>query len=188
MEEHKLLTKKRLYSNFIHFEELVFEIPEKKQQIRRFVVDRPAAAAILLFNTETQSVILIRQFRAPLYLKNDAPFTLEVPAGVLENDENPLDCIIRETWEESGYRIEKPTLIYSFYPSPGVFGEKMYLFYKEVNKQMKRGSGGGLESEKEYLDVLEIPRNNIPELLGSGKILDAKTIIALQFLIHTSKA
>jgi len=179
MYKLKLLSKKTIFNRFIKVEELDFELPQQQVHIKRFVVSRPEAAAIILHNTHNHSVILIKQFRAPVYNRNDNPFIFEAPAGVLESNENAADTIIRESLEETGYQIDKPILLSTIYPSPGILDEKIHLFYAEVNSNDKVSSGGGLDTEHEFLDVVDIHIDRAFEMIKSGEINDAKTITAL---------
>lgn len=176
-----LLSEQNLFTGFISIDELRFYIAEKQASIRRFVVRRPEAAAILLYNKDHQSVVLIRQFRAPLYRKEPTAFIYEVPAGVLNPGENPEETIIRECLEETGYRIGKPQLLSSIYPSPGIFDERIHLFFAEVSDKDKINAGGGLVEEHEYLEVVEIPVRKAFDMVHSGEIADAKTISCLFF-------
>jgi nudix-type nucleoside diphosphatase (YffH/AdpP family) len=182
-------SKKNLFSNFVGVDEYHFFLEEQQTKLRRFVVTRPDAAAILLYNKDTNSLVLIKQFRAPVYSKAENGFILEIPAGVLEAGESPDDTMTRETLEETGYSIEKPALVYTFFPSPGMLNEKMHLFYAEVGKKDKVEAGGGLDSEKEFLEVVEIPVDECLEMLQRGQIVDAKTMLAIMhFHLKIKKA
>ncbi|MFH4968288.1 GDP-mannose pyrophosphatase NudK [Gaetbulibacter sp. M240] len=148
----------------------------------REVYDRGDGAGILLYNRTKKTVILIKQFRMPTY-QNDNPdgFLIEVCAGLLDKD-NPEACIIRETEEEVGYRLDTVTKVYEAYSSPGVMTEKMHFFVGEYTDAMKVSSGGGLDSEAEDIEVLELPFKMALEMLNSGQIQDTRTIVLLQYL------
>ncbi|GAA4281858.1 NUDIX domain-containing protein [Gaetbulibacter aestuarii] len=151
----------------------------------REVYDRGDGAGILLYNKTKKTVLLIKQFRMPTY-QNDNPdgFLVEICAGLLDKD-NPEECIIRETEEEVGYRLEKVTKVYEGYSSPGVMTEKMHFFIGEYTDAMKVNSGGGLDSEAEDIEVLEMPFKQAINMLNSGEIQDTRTIVLLQYLqIH----
>lgn len=151
----------------------------------REVYDRGDGAGILLYNKTKKTVILVKQFRMPTY-QNDNPdgFLIEVCAGLLDKDD-PEACIIRETEEEVGYRLKKVTKVYEGYSSPGVMTEKMHFFIGEYTDAMKVNSGGGLDSEAEDIEVLELPFEAALEMLNSGQIQDTRTIVLLQYLqIH----
>lgn len=147
---------------------------------KREVYDRGNGAAILLYNTQHKTVILTRQFRLPSYLNgNKTGMMIEICAGLLDQD-NPEQCIIRETEEETGYRITKVEKIMETYMSPGAVTEILHLFVGEYNEIMKVSEGGGLEHEQENIEVLEMSYNEAYSLIASGEIKDAKTILLLQ--------
>lgn len=148
---------------------------------KREVYDRGNGAAILLYNKETKNIILTRQFRLPTYLNGNASgMMVEVCAGLLDQDE-PEQCIIRETEEETGYRISKVEKIMETYMSPGAITEILYLFIGEYDASMKVSEGGGLEEEQENIEVLEIPFEQAYNMIATGELKDAKTIMLLQY-------
>jgi nudix-type nucleoside diphosphatase (YffH/AdpP family) len=147
---------------------------------KREVYDRGNGAAILLYNSTQKTVILTRQFRLPTYLnENKSGMMIEVCAGLLDQD-NPEQCIIRETEEETGYRITNVEKIMETYMSPGAVTEILHLFIGEYDASMKVSEGGGVEHEQENIDVMEMPYDEAYAMIASGAIKDAKTIILLQ--------
>ena len=178
----KFISRKKLFDGFVGIDELKFKIPEKNKRITRTVVTRPFAVAILLYNKSSRKIILIKQFRAAVYHNDNKGFVLEVPAGVIEECESPLDTVIRETLEETGYKIEQPKLITSFYPTTGFLSEIIHLYFAVVENKDKIGAGGGLDTESEYLEVVEMPVEQAFDLLDKGLIEDAKTLISIQYL------
>jgi nudix-type nucleoside diphosphatase (YffH/AdpP family) len=147
---------------------------------KREVYDRGNGAAILLYNTQKKTVILTRQFRLPTYLNgNKSGMMIEVCAGLLDLD-HPEQCIIRETEEETGYRITKVEKIMETYMSPGAVTEILYLFTGAYDESMKVSEGGGVAHEHENIEVMEMPFEEAYAMIESGEIQDAKTIILLQ--------
>jgi len=146
---------------------------------RREVYDRGNGAAILLYNKEKQTVILTRQFRLPTFLNgNESGMMIEVCAGLLD-EKNPEDCIKRETEEETGYRIQDVKKVFEAYMSPGAVTEILYFFTAEYQPEMKVSDGGGLATEHEYIEVLELDFNQAMTMVYNGEIRDAKTIMLL---------
>lgn len=146
----------------------------------REVYDRGNGAGILLYNSDKKTVILTRQFRLPTFLNgNKSGMMIEVCAGLLDQD-NPEQAIIRETEEETGYRIQKVQKVVETYMSPGAVTEILYLFVGEYNESMKVSEGGGLDAEQENIEVLEYTFDEAYAMIESGKITDAKTILLLQ--------
>lgn len=143
--------------------------------------DRGDGAGILLYNKQKGTVVLTRQFRMPTFLNdNKSGFLVEICAGMLDKD-NPEACIIRETEEEVGYRLKTVKKVFEAYASPGVLTEKMHFFIGEYTDAMKVHEGGGLESEHEDIEVLELPFTEVVSMLNNGQIHDARTIILLQY-------
>jgi nudix-type nucleoside diphosphatase (YffH/AdpP family) len=187
------ITKTELLSdNWYLLNKVTFEFtPENGEPEiqRREVYDRGNGAAILLYNKEKQTVILTRQFRLPTFLNgNESGMMIEVCAGLLD-EKNPEDCIKRETEEETGYRIQDVKKVFEAYMSPGAITEILYFFTAEYEPEMKVSEGGGLSTEHEYIEVLELNFNQALEMVYNGEIKDAKTIMLLlhaksQFLLN----
>lgn len=153
---------------------------EKLQTHVREVYDRGNGAAILLYNSTKKTVVLTRQFRLPTFLNgNKSGMMIEVCAGLLDQD-NPEQAVIRETEEETGYRLQKVEKVFETYMSPGAVTEILYLFVGEYDQSMKVSEGGGLDSEQENIEVLEYRFEDAYAMIESGEISDAKTILLLQ--------
>lgn len=157
----------------------------KKQVHRREVYDRGNGAVILLYNKDKRSIILTRQFRLPTYLNgNPDGLLIEACAGQLD-DENPEDCIKRETEEETGFQVKSVRKVFEAYSSPGVLTEILHFYIAEYDDAMKKSKGGGLDEEGEDIEVMEIDLDKAYSMIGSGEIKDCKTIMLLQYaMIH----
>lgn len=146
----------------------------------REAYDRGNGAAVLLYNRIKKTVVLTKQFRLPTYLNgNPDGMMIEACAGLLDNDK-PEDCIKKETEEETGYRIENVKKVMESYMSPGSVTEILHLFIAEYSNDMKVSDGGGLDSEHENIEVLEIAFEKAFGMIGKGEIKNAKTIMLLQ--------
>jgi GDP-mannose pyrophosphatase NudK len=151
------------------------------ESFSREVYDRGNGATILLYNKAKATVILTSQFRMPTYLNGNADgYMIEACAGLLDLD-NPEDCIRRETEEETGYKVTSVQKVFEAYMSPGSVTEILYFFTAEYTKDMKVSDGGGLEEETENIEVMEIPFSQALEMVRTGEIKDAKTIMLLQY-------
>ena len=179
----KIQKTELLSDNWYILNKVTFDYQKKDESWitqKREVYDRGDGAAILLYNSNTKTVLLTRQFRLPSYLNgNESGMMIEVCAGLLDKD-NPEECIIRETEEETGYRISKVEKVMESYMSPGAVTEILHLFVGEYNEGMKVSEGGGLESEQENIDVLEMSYDEAYNMISTGEIKDAKTILLLQ--------
>jgi len=144
----------------------------------RETYDRGNGATILLYNRERQTVILTRQFRYPAYANQHSGMLIEACAGLLDEN-NPEECIRRETEEETGYRVERVVKVFDAFMSPGSVTEKLYFFVAEYERAS--ADGGGLESDGEDIEVLEIPFLQALHMIETGEIMDGKTIMLLQY-------
>lgn len=152
------------------------------KRISRESYDRGNGTGILLYNVEKGMVILTKQFRMPIYYnyKNEG-MSIEVCAGAIDENDSPEATIIREVEEEVGYKILEVQQVMTAYSSPGALTEKMYLFVASYSEAMKVNEGGGVASENEEIEVLEVEFSKALEMMASGEIRDAKTIILLQY-------
>ena len=156
------------------------DLNDSETQVRE-VYDRGNGAVILLYNSAKKTVVLTRQFRLPTYLNgNRSGMVIEACAGLLDT-ENPEECIIRETEEETGYRLSSVKKVFQSYMSPGSVTEILHFFIGEYQSEMKVSEGGGLAEEHENIEVLEYPFNEAYQMIASGEITDAKTIMLLQY-------
>ncbi|WP_316632921.1 GDP-mannose pyrophosphatase NudK [uncultured Flavobacterium sp.] len=181
--EIKVTETKLLSDNWYILNKVTFDYQKKDGKVEshiREVYDRGNGAAILLYNSSKKTVILTRQFRLPTYLNgNKTGMMIEVCAGLLDQD-NPEQAIIRETEEETGYRLNKVQKVIETYMSPGSVTEILYLFVGEYDETMKVNDGGGLDAEQENIEVLEYTFDEAYAMIESGEITDAKTIMLLQ--------
>ena len=152
------------------------------KRLSRETYNRGDGTAILLYNPKQGTVLLTRQFRMPIYENNKIEgMSIEACAGAIDKNNSPLDTIIAEVEEEVGYRIESAEEVMTAYTSPGAITEKMYLFVAEYNKSMKISEGGGLDTENEEIEVLELPFNDVLNMVKNQEIIDAKTIMLIQY-------
>ncbi|MBN7804813.1 NUDIX domain-containing protein [Agrobacterium rosae] len=179
----KLVSKETVWKRFVHLQTLVFDqkMPDGRViRIDREVHDHGSAAAILLFDPNKNAVVLVRQFRPAAFVNGDTSFMLEVPAGLIDDDQ-PDEAIRREAMEETGYAVNEVRYLFQTYASPGTLTEKVGLFYARVDLDEKAGLGGGLATEGEDIEVLSIPLDQAFDMISAGEITDAKTIILLQW-------
>lgn len=187
MQKNKVEIQKTeiLSDNWYTLKKITFGIHKKDGTVEtqsREAYDRGNGAVILLYNTTSKTVILTKQFRMPTYINgNSTGMMIEACAGLLDND-HPEECIKRETEEETGYKISKAEKIFEAYMSPGSVTEILHFFVAEYSNEMKTSKGGGLEDEGEEIEVLEIDFEKALEMIDTGEIKDAKTIMLLQHL------
>ena len=147
------------------------------------VLEQGNAAAALLCNVEKQTIILVKQFRLPAFMNGiESGFMLEVPAGIVEAGESSAEeAIKREILEETGYKIPNLNKVYDAFATPGGSTERFSCYVGEYSDNMKVEKGGGLDDENEDIEIVEMPFKEAVELMNTGKIVDAKTIMLLQY-------
>jgi GDP-mannose pyrophosphatase NudK len=180
-----ILKKEILSDNWYTLRKITYEYLKKDgswQTQSREAYDRGNGAAILLYNKALKSVILTRQFRMPTFINgNETGMLTEACAGLLDKD-NPEDCIKRETEEETGYKISDVKKIFEAYMSPGSVTEMLHFFIAEYSNAMKVNDGGGIAHEQEEIEVLELLIDDAIQMIETGEIKDAKTIMLLQYI------
>lgn len=149
------------------------------QPLQREIYHRGHGAAILLYDTGRRTVVLVRQFRLPVHLDGGEGFMLEVPAGVVDPDD-AAEGARREAIEETGFSVEAPDYVFTAYVSPGSVTEKLYYYTAPYQTAQRLHAGGGLVEEGEDIEVLEVNIDQAMAWVGSGEIVDAKTILLLQ--------
>jgi GDP-mannose pyrophosphatase NudK len=184
MSKIKIKEKTILSQGWSTLQKLTYEYQTDSNEWQtqtREAYDRGNGITVLLYNKERSSIILTRQFRIPTYLNGNATgMMIETCAGKLEN-ENPEAGMIREIEEETGYRIPIITKIFEAYMSPGSVTELLHFFIASYDERMRVSKGGGLDSEQENIEVLEMSFKEALEKIKTGDIKDAKTIMLLQY-------
>lgn len=115
------------------------------------------SVAILLYHAEHHTLILVKQFRPPVYLKNNDGYTYELCAGIVDKNKSLVEIAHEEIIEECGYYIplEQIEKVTSFYTAVGFAGSVQTLFYAQVDESMRVSDGGGIDVES--IEVIEIP-------------------------------
>ena|SRR6516162_3318495 len=150
------------------------------QTSRREVFERGSAASVLPYNLKRRTVVLVKQFRYPAYVNGYEELMIEAPAGLLDGA-SPEQRIHLEAEEETGYRLRDSRKILEAFMSPGAVTEKIHFFVAEYDDEMRIGAGGGIASEGEDIEVLELAIDEALKMITDGRIVDAKTIILLQY-------
>jgi nudix-type nucleoside diphosphatase (YffH/AdpP family) len=149
------------------------------QHQERESYDLGDAAVVLPYDRVRGIVLLIQQFRWPVFESGYRKLLVEAIAGKLDGD-TPLDCIAKEAIEEAGVTIADPRLIAHCFVSPGAVKERVSLFLADYDSTATRAKGGGHEHEGEDITVLETTLDEALAMVKSGEIVDMKTILLLQ--------
>jgi nudix-type nucleoside diphosphatase (YffH/AdpP family) len=141
--------------------------------------DMGDAAAVLPIDRARGKVLLIRQFRWPVFESGHRDLMVEVIAGKLDGDD-PQTCAAREAMEEAGVALSGLRLVSRCFVSPGAVKERLSLFLADYDAATPRAAGGGHEAEGEDIEVLEMSLDTALAMIASGDIIDIKTIALLQ--------
>ena len=142
-------------------------LPNGKEATRE-VVEHSGAVAVLAIDDQDR-IILVKQYRYPIQKSS-----LEIPAGKLEDGENPLECAKRELEEETGFQAENWSKIISFYTSPGFANEIMHLFLATGLTFV-----GASPDEDEFVELYKYSLDEAFDGILQQEIDDAKTINAI---------
>lgn len=187
MAQVKIRETKILSDEHYVLKRIDFDIQKKNgewENQKREVFDHGNAVTALLYNRETKSIILTRQFRIATYVNgNSSGMLVEACAGLLEKAESPEEAILREIKEETGYAITAIQKAFEAYTSAGSLTELLYCYTAPYTAAQKVSEGGGLEEEGEEVKVLEMPFATAVQMMEKGEIKDAKTIMLLQYAV-----
>lgn len=187
IDDVEVVEKTRKYQGFFALDEYKFRHKLYRggfsEVLTREVFERGDAVAILPYDPATDSIVLIEQFRPGALRSEYGPWQLELIAGMFGANEQPIEVAIREAKEEANLVIlpDNVTKIMNYLSSSGGMSECIHLYCASVDSSNLSGVYG-LEEEGEDILVHVVARKQALALLESGKITNAATIIALQWL------
>ncbi|WP_372627025.1 ADP-ribose diphosphatase [Arsukibacterium sp.] len=147
----------------------------------REIFERGHAAAVLPYNPQTDELVLIEQFRPGAMIGNRSPWLLETIAGMIDDQQTGEQTARREALEEAGLELGALWPMLSYFSSPGGTTERVQLFLGQLTGPVMPGIYG-LAQEHEDIKVQLLSRTAAMQLLAEGKIDNAATVIALQWL------
>ena len=150
------------------------------QKQTRESFDMGDGAAVLPMDAARGLVLLIRQFRWPTFEAGYKKLLIEAVAGKLDGDA-PEACVRREAREEAGITLGRTQCAFHSFMSPGAVTERLSLFVAGYDSAAPREKSGGNEAEGEDIQVLELPLDEALNMITTGEIIDAKTIMLLQW-------
>lgn len=168
--------QKKLSSRLI-YQGKIFHVTQDKVEIEngnhvtRDIVHHHGGVGVVA--TINHQILLVKQFR---YATMQDLY--EIPAGKLEQGEDPLTCGIRELEEETAYRCTLMKPITSFYSTPGFCSEKIHLFEAIDPKHVENPIP---MDDDECIDICWVDIQQAMHMISSGEIKDAKTIISIQY-------
>ena len=175
-----VLSHQRFLLQQLNFEQRRFD--GRWQTLEREVYNHGNATVVLPFDAERRMVLLVRQVRFVTYLNGHPHPILEACAGMIDGDETPEAAIRREAKEELGCALRDTRRVFNAFMSPGCFTERLTFFVAAYSPADRSARGGGLVDEGEDIDVVELPLDDTLAMIGRGEIVDAKTIMLLQWV------
>ncbi|MDY0971445.1 ADP-ribose diphosphatase [Siccibacter turicensis] len=154
---------------------------EMSGEIRREIFERGHAAVLLPFDPVRDEVVLIEQIRIAAFDTSETPWLLELVAGMIETGETPDDVARREAVEEAGLTVQRTKPVLSYLASPGGTSERLSILVGEVDATQAEGVHGLVE-ENEDIRVHVVSREQAYQWVEEGKIDNAASVIALQWL------
>lgn len=149
--------------------------------LQRELFERGPAVGVLPYDPLQDAVLLIEQFRVGALANADGPWLSELVAGIIDKDESPEQVARREAEEEAGITLQEMEPVAEYFSSPGGSDEYFYLFCARCDL---KGAAGiyGLPGEGEDIRAAVLPLDEALALLDQGKINNAHSLIALQWL------
>jgi len=177
---YQIAAVRTLHEGWAKYLKLTIRRPQG-DTMEREVEDHGAATAVLAFDPEGRTALLVRQFRAAVFHAGGPPTVLETIAGLLDEDD-PEACVRREAHEEVGLDLRVVERVATVWSMPGISTERMHLFLGRYRPSDRVGEGGGLADEHEDIEVVEIPLADLWALAEKGEIQDIKTLVLVQAL------
>jgi ADP-ribose pyrophosphatase len=183
----EILREDRVFDDFFKIDKATLKHERfdgsMSEPITRLNFNRGDSVGVLLWNPVYESVILVRQFRYPAYVATGDGWIYEIVAGMIDEGKTAIGTAHAELLEEAGYKVDKLDEIGTCFLSPGGTSEKIILYLGTLGQASEQfGCTGGLVSEGEDIQIIEVGLNDAFGMIESGEICDAKTIIALQWL------
>ena len=184
-KEFEILDKEILYNGFFRMEKYRLKhtlyAGGWSAEISRELFVRGSAVAVLLYDPQTDQVVLIEQFRAGAIIQPDRAWLVEIVAGGIEEGETAIEVAYRESMEEAGCDIQELIVINEFYTTPGGCSERITLFCGKIDSSQVGGIHG-LDHEDEDILVRAVDFKDAYLMLENNEIESAIPIIALQWL------
>ena len=181
----EIIARETLYSGFFSMELYRFRHRlfngEMSGEIRREIFERGHAAVLLPFDPVRDEVVLVEQIRIAAYDDSESPWLLEMVAGMIEEGESVEDVARREALEEAGLIVGRTKPVLSYLASPGGTSERLSIMVGEVDATTADGIHG-LADENEDIRVHVVSREQAYQWVEEGKIDNAASVIALQWL------
>lgn len=173
MSTERIITSKNIYNGkIVKLDINEVELSNGQISNREVVYHKPGVSVVAIDNKS--NLLLVKQFRSGIGQE-----LIEIPAGLVENGENPIDAARRELQEEIGYDCNNLQLLCSFYPSPGFCNEITYIYL--ATNLIK----STLPKDKdEFIELIKLPISDISKLYNSDYPIDGKTILGITLALN----
>lgn len=182
----EVLEKTRVYRGFFSLDRAVVRYERfdgtMSAPVERLSLERGDAAGVLLHDPERDQVVLVEQFRYPVYATGERGWLIEIVAGMVHPGQDPVAVARAEVREEAGYELHDLQHLATCYLSPGGSSERVHIYAGKIALGARTSTGGGLKGEGEDTRLRILGRAEAMDLVRNGGIRDAKTIVALQAL------
>lgn len=148
----------------------------------RLVCERGDAVAVLPYHRERRQVVLVQQFRYPVHVRGDRAWTWEIIAGIQDGGRAPEGVARAEAMEEAGLELDDLRRVLTIYPSPGGSSERVHIYLAPYTEERRVAPGGGLAEHGEDIRVCVMGLDEALRMVAEGRIVDAKTVVALLYL------
>lgn len=175
-----------LHKGFVSLERMTVTHPARdgaSMTVVREIHDHGSGIAVLPVDEDRRTVLLVRQFRVPVFLDDGDGHLVEACAGLIEDGEDVEATVVREAAEELGYRVRDLEKVGSVYSSPGIVTERMTTYLAGYRPGDRLHDGGGLAHEGEDIEVLEWSCDALRDAVLTGKIRDSKLLVLAQALM-----
>ena len=185
-QDLQIIEKKRVFQGYFAIDQFTLKHRlfngQWSRAFQREVFERGNAAAVLLYDPDRRSVVLLEQFRVGALASAKSPWMIEVVAGIVEDDETPQQVVIREAEEEAGQKLTDLIEIGNYFATPGGSTEKLTLYCARVDSTDASGIYG-LEDENEDIRVFTMTLTEVEKGLDENIFENATSLIALQWLL-----
>ncbi|QGM98722.1 NUDIX domain-containing protein [Methylocystis parvus] len=180
MKKHALVNLDYKHQGWASLSVACLRLPDGKL-IYREIEDHGSAVAVLPYDAQRKTVVLVEQFRPAPFISDGQEKTLEAVAGILDE----ADCAAaarREAMEEAGLQLGKLEYVATTWTMPGISTEKLTLYLAPYAATDRVAAGGGLDAEDENIRVVEMSAADFAALMAAGDLVDMKTLALAQAL------
>jgi nudix-type nucleoside diphosphatase (YffH/AdpP family) len=174
----EILEQHTVHEGWAKYSVLRVRLPDGQTASRELEEHGPAVA-VLPYDPQRRTAILVRQFRAPVLAAAGEATLTEAIAG-LTDGEAPDDAARREALEETGVQLAALEPVGCLWTMPGLSTERMHLYLAPYSRGDRVGQGGGAHGEHENITVLELPLRELAAMADGGVLTDMKTFALLQ--------